>query len=62
MNRQLIQNLKEEMQVLSSLNSEHIIKLVETIKSPRNYYMIIEYCNGVDLETLFDAGLKLNER
>jgi serine/threonine protein kinase len=50
------------MQVLSSLNSKHIIKLVETIKTPRNYYMMVEYCNGADLDTLFDAGLKLNEK
>ena len=44
------------------LNSENIIKYHDCLKSANHYYLIIEYCNSSDLETLLDLKLCLNER
>lgn len=31
-------------------------------KTKGHYYLIVEYCNGGDLESLLNAGLRLRER
>jgi len=28
----------------------------------RHYYIIVEYCNGSDLESLINAGLEISEK
>ena len=41
-----------EINILSSLKNDYIIKFVETLKTPNNFYFIYEYCNGGTIETL----------
>lgn len=39
-----------EMDVMSKLNHPNILHLFESLETPNNYYLIINYCNGGDLE------------
>ena len=58
----LLKNLDEEKKVLSNLKSVNIIKTYATYKTERHFYMVNEYCNGGDLDSLITAGLVLQER
>lgn len=62
MNSRMIKNLKDEIAVLRHLQNENVIKVFSTIKTIRHYYVILEYCNAGDLETLVNAGLILKEK
>ena len=44
------------------MDSDYIIRHFDTLKSAKHYYVIVEFCNGSDLETLLKSKLKLNER
>lgn len=54
MSKKSLKNLHDEIQILRNLSSPNIIKLQETFKTKRHYYLIIEYCNGGDLESLLE--------
>jgi serine/threonine protein kinase len=62
MNKRMLKNLAEETKVLANLNSTHVIKTYTQIKTERHYYLIVEYCNGGDLDSLIAAGLILKEK
>jgi serine/threonine protein kinase len=62
MSRKALKNLEDEIYILRKLNSPYIIKLIEVLKSKRKFYLILEYCNGGDLESLLEDKLVLTER
>lgn len=49
LNDKLMNSLEFEISILKKLNHEHIIKLFDVHKSPRHYYLVMEYCPGGDL-------------
>lgn len=58
-----LKNLQEEIRVLSNLPlSDHIIRLHETIKTKNHFYLIMDYCNGGNLESLLEHRLILSEK
>jgi serine/threonine protein kinase len=58
-----LKNLQEEIRVLSNLPaSDHIIRLHETIKTKNHFYLIVDYCNGGDLESVLEHRLLLSEK
>ena len=62
MSKRMLKNMSEEVSVLSRLQSPNIIKVYEVVKTMRHYYIIVEYCNGSDLESLINAGLEISEK
>jgi serine/threonine-protein kinase ULK/ATG1 len=51
--------LKEEIRIMKLVKSEHIVKLYAAYQSKDNYYLILEYCSGGDLDSL--VGKRLPE-
>lgn len=48
---------KTEVGVMASLNCPHIMKLFELIETTNNFYLVLQFCNGGDLEkALLKAG------
>lgn len=45
------QYLNNDFRFLKLLNHPNIIKLIETVKTRKHYYMVKEYCNGGSLAT-----------
>ena len=48
----LFNYLKNEIDLLAKINSPHVIKLIDIQRTQHNFYLIMEYCNGGDLEKL----------
>ena len=48
----LLNNLKNEVHVLTRIKSPHVIQLLDLQRTENNYYLFMEICNGGDLETL----------
>lgn len=42
--------IQNELTILKSISSPHIVKFLELKQTPTHYYMIYEYCNGGTLE------------
>ena len=42
--------LESEIKVLKSCENSNIIRLYDMKKTPNNFYLIMEYCNGGDLD------------
>ena len=55
MNRASEYLLQNELLNLHLIESEYVIKLKSATKTDNRYYMMIEYCNGGDLEGLMEA-------
>lgn len=36
--------LEEEINVHRGLDHEHVVKLIDTIKTSHHYYLVLEYC------------------
>ncbi len=47
--------IKQEIMILSKLDHPNISKYYETYESPKNIYLVMEYCGGIDL---FDRIVK----
>lgn len=64
MTRTSLKNLQEEIKILANLPREgdHIIRLHDTIKTANHFYLIIDYCNGGDLEELLESRGLLKEQ
>lgn len=64
MSRTSLKNLHEEIKILSNLPQDcnHIIRLKDTIKTANHFYLIIDYCNGGDLEELLETRGILKEQ
>ena len=50
--------LINEIQILRELNHPNIVKFVEIKKTKNHYYIIMEYCNGGDLEKALEKYMK----
>ena len=51
-----------EIETLSSIpTNEHIVKYIEMLGTPNNYYFVYEYCNGGTLDRLLRKENKLSE-
>lgn len=61
MNKKSWKNLHDEIQILDNLNTDYIIRLFDKFKTKKHFYLIIEYCNGGDLESLLERKLVLSE-
>lgn len=62
MSRISLKNLQEEIRILSNLpKSENIIALHEVIKTANHFYLIVDFCNGDNLENLLEHRLVLKE-
>lgn len=48
----LLENLKNEINILSKIRSPYIIKLLDIQRTENNFYLFMELCNGGDLEQL----------
>ena len=58
------EKLKNEVSILrktKDVGSDHIIKLIEMVETPGNFYMIMELCNGGDLYKLLQARKNFSE-
>ena len=60
-NPKLEQLAINEIKILSSLRNEHIVRFVETLKTPNNFYFVYEYCNGGTLDGLLRQKKILKE-
>lgn len=55
LNQRLYNNLKNEISILAKINSPNVIKLIDIQRTHNNFYLIMELCNGGDLERLKEA-------
>lgn len=44
--------LKKEVEIHNMVKSEHCVRLYSSIKTGSNLYMLMDYCNGMDLGVL----------
>ena len=52
--------IQKEVRIHAMVDSEHSIKLYQTIKTSSNIYMIMDYCNGFDLSVLLKVRKRLS--
>ena len=51
-NKKLEECTVNEINILTNISkNEHIIKYIDMLKTPNNFYFVYEYCNGGTLET-----------
>ena len=46
--------IKQEMKIHFSLNHQNIVRVVDIIHTPKNYYIVQEYCRGGSLKQVRD--------
>lgn len=46
---------------MSTLKNDNIVRFIETLKTPNNFYFVYEYCNGGTLESLLQKKKMLKE-
>ena len=46
---------------MKNCENEHIVKLYEFIETKNSFYLVMEYCNGGNLEELIKKKLHLSE-
>ena len=59
--QRLLNNIKNETNILTKINSPYVIKLYDLQRTENNFYLIMEYCNGGDLENLKDIKGRFRE-
>ena len=47
--------------MLSKIKSPNVISLKDLQKTPNNFYLVMEYCNGGDLDNLRDIRGRFKE-
>ncbi len=57
----LFTNLKNEITILSKIDHPGVIKLKDIQRTENNFYLIMEFCNGGDLEKLKEIRSKFTE-
>ena len=62
LNERLIKNLRRELNILHKLENPKIISLKNFKKTANNLYIILEYCNGGDLDTYSKNYISKNKR
>ena len=58
MDKSQIEEVKQEATILSSLNSEYIVKYYESFVEGINLNIIMEFCDGGDLSKFLDLNIK----
>jgi len=58
MNKEQIEEVKNEAIILSSLNSKFVVKYLESFVYNNNLNIVMEYCDGGDLSLYFKEYLK----
>ena len=56
-----LERVKREMKILQMMDHPNIIKTYKITESPKNYYIIMEYCNGGELFNYIVDKEKLEE-
>ena len=57
----LFKNLKNEISILSKIDSPYVIGLKDLQKTENNFYLIMDYCNAGDLENLKEIKGRFTE-
>ncbi|CDW86267.1 protein kinase domain containing protein [Stylonychia lemnae] len=57
----LYDNLKNEINILAKIVSQNVIQLNDIQRTENNFYLIMEFCNGGDLEKLKNYRKRFNE-
>ena len=60
-NSKLLKQMETEIKVLKSSDCPFIIKLHDVLKTQNNIYLIMEYCEGGDLENYVKVHGKVEE-
>lgn len=58
----LLNNLKNEINIMTKINSPSVVKLYDVQRTENNYYLIMEYCNGGDLENFKELRGRFKEQ
>lgn len=53
-NKKLLSLIENEVNTLSVIHNQGILRLIESIQQDRNIYIVTEYCSGGDLEKLLN--------
>ena len=61
LSQRLFNNLRNEINILTKVHSPYVISLKDLQKTPNNFYLIMEYCNGGDLDNLRDIRGRFKE-
>ncbi len=61
LNDKLLESLRQEIEILKSVSNPNIIRLVGVKKSVKNFYLIMEYCNGGDLHKFLKRNKRVDE-
>ncbi|KAL0218825.1 hypothetical protein P9112_004478 [Eukaryota sp. TZLM1-RC] len=56
-----VKRITREIRILRSLSHSHVVRLLEVIDSPRNLYLVTEYCSGGELFDYVAANRRLDE-
>ena len=52
--REILEEIKNEAKLLSKVNNEHIVKYYESFYSTNSFNIVMEFCDGNDLEKYID--------
>lgn len=58
----LLQGLESEIRIMREFNHENIVKLYEYFSSEKNFYLVLELCEGGDLSKFIKKRKRLSER
>lgn len=53
--------VKTEITVLKRCNNENVIKLIDSFETDKNVYILMEFCNGGDMEAYLNKKKILPE-
>ena len=62
LNQRLETNLRNEINILTKIQSRNVVKLFDIQRTENNFYLVMEYCNGGDLENLKDLRGRFMEK
>lgn len=57
-----IERVAREIKILKMVNHPNIVRLIETISSSKNIYLVMEFAEGGDLNSLIEANRRLTEK
>ena len=57
-----MQQLQQEIGILRNISSPNVIKLIDIQETQNNWYLIMEYCNGGDLEDILASRVRFDEK
>ena len=55
-----MQSIEKEVKIQNLVKSDYSVRLHKSIKSSNNLYMIMDYCNGMDLNFLLRVKRRLS--